>query len=351
MWVLNFGLATFFSFTLLLGIAQADSTNKKSDQTEDNEKFFIAEDGELERLGAAAQQRGWRVERDNEGNMLLFPQTNAATQPANIEPSIKVVDQKIDATDLDTLQKAIADRGWGTGRDDQGNLLLYPPGLENNASIKTSANVELLDKKPPVIEKPGKDNLADDQPDHATSIAGTKDTTAPDIEKSTAADRENDTPSKTTSSEKSLTTKTPDSRKPAKGDLDLLEKMLQARGWSTSRNKAGNLLLYPASPEKQTQSPSPKKQKKGLNVLVGSCEYGETKLNMGEKISLPVDRWAEAREISLAWLAQSKEEGEIGRIRKVNRLYIVSIVAEGAPRTLLKQLIIHSLDGQVISVP
>jgi len=127
--------------------------------------------------------------------------------------------------------------------------------------------------------------------------------------------------------------------------------MLQARGWSTSRNTDGNLLLFPVKAEKQTQPPHPKKQAKGLNILVGHCEYGEIQLNLGDKVSLPINRWAEARAISLAWLKHSKKAGKIGKIRKVNRLYIASIVADKAPYTLLNQLIIHSTDGRIISIP
>jgi len=240
MWVLNFFLVAFFSFALLLNNAQADTANNKSIQTNSSDKFFITQDGELERLGAAARQHGWRVEQDNKGNLLLFPQTNAVKKPVTIEPLKNERDQKIDAADLDTLQNVIAERGWGTRRDDQGNLLLYPPDLANDKPSATPSNVETIEAK------------------------------VPDAEKST------------------------------RGDLNLLEEMLRARGWSTSRSKSGNLLLYPANPEKQTQSPASKDQEKSLNVFVGNCEYGDIQLNMGDKVSLPVNRWAEARAIQAA---------------------------------------------------
>lgn len=291
MWILSFVRVTFFSF-LLFSVAQADDAAKKSNQ-EDNEKYFIAEEGELERLGAAARQHGWRVEQDDSGNLLLFPQASSVIKPQEtIEPiEESKVNQKIGLTDLDDLQRVITERGWDTGRDNQGNLLLYPPELADNEASKTLP-----------ISKAEKIQSA---------------------------------------------TKEPSPR----GNLDVLEKMLQARGWSTSRNADGNLLLFPVKAEKKTQPPRPKKQAKGLNIVVGHCEYGEIQLNLGNKVSLPINRWAEARAISLAWLKHSEKAGKIGKIRKVNRLYIVSIVADKAPYALLNQLIIHSTDGRIISIP
>ena len=290
MWILSFVRVTFFSF-LLFSVAQADDAAKKPNQ-EDNEKYFIAEEGELERLGTAARQHGWRVEQDDSGNLLLFPQTSSVIKPQKtIEPIKSKVNQKIDLTDLDALQRVITERGWGTERDHQGNLLLYPPELAGNEASKTLPTSQAEEIQSPVKEQS------------------------------------------------------------PRGDLDVLEKMLQARGWSTSRNTDGNLLLFPVKAEKQTQPPHPKKQAKGLNILVGHCEYGETHLNLGNKVSLPINRWAEARAISLAWLTHSEKAGKIGKIRKVNRLYITSIVADKAPYTLLNQLIIHSTDGRIISIP
>ncbi|HID81245.1 MAG TPA: hypothetical protein EYH06_00285 [Chromatiales bacterium] len=270
--VFNLGLALFFCFIFSINMVQADSENSNQP-----EKIFITEEGGMDRLGEVARQRGWRVERDDKGNLLLFPGTSGTVQTPD-----SPVGQKIDSTNLDALQKALAEKGWGTGQDENGNLLLYPPGL------KTKEPAEF----------------------------------------------------------------TPAPRKSAIGDLDLLEKMLGARGWRTSRDEAGNLLLYPiTTAEKQPQT-IPEKQPAESRITLGSCLSDEFLLKAGDKVSLPVDRWAEARVIAQAWLdGFTGTAARIGKIRQVNRLYLVSIVKDKAPYNLLSQLVIDSVDGRLIAVP
>lgn len=271
--VLNLGLSLFFCFTFSIAAVQADSENLNSGQSE---KIFVTDEAGLDRLGEAAQQRGWRVERDDKGNLLLFPGTSGTVQTAD-----SAAGQKIDLTNLDALQKALAAQGWGTSQDEEGNLLLYPPGL--------------MSKEP------------------------TESASAP--------------------------------RKSGVGDLDLLEKMLQMRGWNTSRDEAGNLLLYPITQNQQPKN-IPEKQPEMSSATLEGCLSDEFLLEAGDKVSLPVDQWVEARAIAQAWLDRpTGAAAQIGKIRQVNRLYLISIVKDKAPHNLLRQLVIDSVDGRLIAVP
>ena len=67
------------------------------------------------------------------------------------------------------------------------------------------------------------------------------------------------------------------------------------------------------------------------------------------EIALPVNSWQEAYDISSAWLAsQSEFDATVGRIRKILRVYVVSIVTAEEPYTLLQQIAIRTSDGAVI---
>ena len=70
------------------------------------------------------------------------------------------------------------------------------------------------------------------------------------------------------------------------------------------------------------------------------------------RIALPVDSWQEAHSLAEAWL---EENGAArlrpGRIRRVNRLYIVSLVESAPPYHLRRQLVIYVPDGRVLAIP
>ena len=71
----------------------------------------------LDRMAAALRERGWsRVERDAQGNLLLFPRT---TVPATADSGYTQNDP------LGRLARVLSERGWRTARDRDGNLLLF----------------------------------------------------------------------------------------------------------------------------------------------------------------------------------------------------------------------------------
>jgi hypothetical protein len=76
-------------------------------------------------------------------------------------------------------------------------------------------------------------------------------------------------------------------------------------------------------------------------MLVETVQSGE--------IVLPVDEWSEARRIAQAWLdVQGTEASAVGKIRKVLRVYLVSIVEAKAPYGLRHQIAIRTRDGKVV---
>ncbi len=89
---------------------------------------------DLDGLQRALQMRGWRVER-KDGDLLVYPAaaSTAPTEAKEQPASVTAAPVEIDARDLDTLQAVAAQRGWGQRREADGGLVLYPLVAEASA--------------------------------------------------------------------------------------------------------------------------------------------------------------------------------------------------------------------------
>ena len=64
-------------------------------------------------------------------------------------------------------------------------------------------------------------------------------------------------------------------------------------------------------------------------------------------IELPVDQWAEANLIAQAWVDRFGGPSlTVGKIRKVLRVYVISIVEKAPPFRLLHQIAVNAQDGR-----
>jgi len=115
-----------------------------------------------------------------------------------------------------------------------------------------------------------------------------------------------------------------------------LDTLLQERGWRVERNAQGALVLHP----------------RGLATVrpaVTPAPGAETAPVRDATIALPVDRWAEAKIIAEAWLAEHGAPGwRVGKIRQVHRVYMISIVDAGRPPQVVHQIAITSGNGLVV---
>ena len=121
---------------------------------------------------------------------------------------------------------------------------------------------------------------------------------------------------------------------PAKPDASPLEPAqidrLRQAGWKVEKSDDGGLMLFPPRQNASRLRPCP----------------GET---TDATIDLPVDGWQEARNIAQAWLRRfGPADATVGRIRKVLKVYLVSIVGRRPPHRLHHQLAIRARDGAVI---
>lgn len=149
---------------------------------------------------------------------------------------------------------------------------------------------------------------------------------------------------------------------------------LQAAGWTTQRAEDGSLLLFPSTPgtERDTEEDSSVVMSEELQERLRDAGWTVQQGAGGElllyppgkdgpavpacpgvgttaRVSLPVDSWEEATAIAQSWLeTQPLENAAVGRIRKILRVHLVSIVNATRPHRLRHQIAIRNRDGAVI---
>lgn len=117
-------------------------------------------------------------------------------------------------------------------------------------------------------------------------------------------------------------------------DLDAL---LAERGWRVQRDVDGSLRLHPLLAAREVPV--------GLEPSAGSIPAAVR----DAKISLPVDSWEKARATALSWLESVGDPAlQLGKIRRIHRLYLVSIIGAEPPHRLLHQIAVGVDDGRVV---
>jgi hypothetical protein len=255
-------------------------------ETEEPKSHFQA--ASLDELARKLKAGGWRVERDAAGNLLLYPHRQEPPQVA------------IDETGLERLQQA----GWTIERASDGSLLLFPPGHSKEASTTGKGDGDRNEKASPLarlkkrLEAAGWEARFDQE---GSLVVVPK-------------------PRKT------------ESKKPVPSHPlnQTMRKRLQAAGWTLREERDGSLLLFPPRLKAEMLTPCP-----GLKTTAS--------------VALPMENADTAREVAEAWLeATGLPNATVGKIRKVLRIYLVSIVSSKSPHHLLHQLAIRISDGHVI---
>ncbi len=118
-----------------------------------------------------------------------------------------------------------------------------------------------------------------------------------------------------------------------------LDDYLSQRGWRVERAADGSLLLYPRSDgaaAEQKSAPAPCPGYVPLPISTGELE-------------LPVDAWSEAKVVAESWLSSVDGAGlSVGRIRRLFRVFVVSIVDARPPHELRHQIAVNAADGRVV---
>jgi len=120
-----------------------------------------------------------------------------------------------------------------------------------------------------------------------------------------------------------------------------LDELLEERGWRVERSSDGSLILYPQAEESAPEQSAKAAIEPAEGFVPSTTEVAE--------IDMPVDKWSEARRIAAAWLKVfGNDELHVVKIRKVLRVYLVSIVEARPPHSLSHQIAINTSDGRVV---
>ncbi|MES9827620.1 MAG: hypothetical protein ABW201_05100 [Candidatus Thiodiazotropha sp.] len=113
--------------------------------------------------------------------------------------------------------------------------------------------------------------------------------------------------------------------------------------WHIERDDSGALLFHPVELPSTNQSMTV-----DATVNMAECRIDYFQLDPGV---LPLDEWSEVHELTKRWIDTTRESGlQVGRIRKINRVYLVSVVGVSEPYRLKYQLAIRISDGGVIRI-
>jgi hypothetical protein len=259
----------------------------------------VVEVGQSHALEAALKRHGWRVERDSEGGILLYLPSSEPAGELDEPLRAKAQDRTeppghwIEADDLEGLQRALEAQGWQVQRSVEGDLLVFPVDPTGGESMSPA-----LDPGPGPSE-------AVDEP--STPSATREIRTASEIIDAT--------------------------------DLDALQAAAAERGWAHRREADGSLVLVPPG-----FSPEPGDG--------GSCQIGMVRVSGAEEVPLPVDTADRATRLAEFWLRERGASSlSIGRVRQVNRLFLVSVVEHEEPFFLHTQLVVRVDDGCLMAIP
>ncbi len=268
-----------------------------------------AKAGDNAALKKALEAKGWQVEWDDDNNMILRPpakpgEAKAATKAATSEPAPEPASEAQDTALADSLARSLEAQGWHARRDGKGNTVYTRerprsdvPRGRRNAALKKA-----LEDKGWKVHWDDNDNMILHPPMGRTF-------TSPMARAST-----NTLP-------------------PALPNVPGMEY------WTIERLSDGSLVFHPKAKPAGDSSP--------LARLPGFCPASRHTV---DGVKPPVNTWSKVKAVGEAWLIDAglANTAITGRIRKVLRVYLVSIVTRHAPHKLLHQIAIRSADGGVI---
>ncbi|MCU7834566.1 MAG: hypothetical protein KZQ83_04850 [gamma proteobacterium symbiont of Taylorina sp.] len=254
--------------------------------------------------------------------------THAQESVSSFEQSLAKKNETIKSTQAETkpgklsshynlheLAKELKTRGWDTQNEADGSLILTPIKSSDNLSHKkeetnasTSSQWQQLQQK---LQQAGW-SVSNDS-DGAMRL------TPPSTYAAAKAEENSNTVNNN-----------------AQNSFMDMQQKLKASGWDITNNSDGSILLYP--PE---STPQKKVAADRLQICPGTRQAVE--------ITLPVDSWQEAHNIANEWLKNTSiPYSAVGKIRRINKVYIISIVADKAPYALMHQIAIRNSNGAVI---
>lgn len=265
------------------------------------------------------KSRGWQVQQAPNGTLTIAPPKNiTANQKGQKKRSAENISLPMEA-----LRQHLESSGWKVRMNSDGSLGFYMPEQSLQSESKERESTAYSTQELEAIEK------------HLESLgwAVSRETDGTlNFHMQNSASQE----SPKRGGEKEQATQS-QSAEVAKG-LDKL--LLKNPYWRAERAIDGSLLLYPDKVKSDDISKTAE-QSTQANICMGVSVMGA--------FELPIDEWSEANSIARAWIESIEEKGlTVGKIRKILRVYLISIVRDTKPYALQHQIAIRQLDGRVV---
>ncbi len=305
---------------------------------------FSADD--METLRAMLSPHGWRVEADGAGGVLLYPR---AAQLSKVRPtvesdpaisSIVPLGQGFTTEDINRLRGMLTPHGWRVEADGVGGVLLYPrpvetPSLQQEGSSKGSS--------PTLTSRPGFT---------PRDIAHLRELLSPHGWR-VEADGEGGVllypgafavhSAPRTASTQQAPSGITSIKGFASGDLEILRSLLTPHGWRVKGDSQGGILLIPHPPVAQELVAPYVAARSWSGVILPALQKGT--------VRLPLDSWEKAHQLTLSWIELSGKDDLLpGKIRNINKVYLVSVVSRIPPHVLRHQLVFREDDGHMFLV-
>ncbi len=266
-------------------------------------------DTELERQ---LIEQGWQASPDEAGNTLLHPPARIAPETTDPVPPV--------AQATPDLQQLLRQRGWVIRESAAGTtlqLLLDPP------STPAAATQESL------------------------PTAGSR---AQDVYRMLEA---RGWRVRQDASGNTLLIPTPGAESSQSGDATVAEGQAgdsmadfrdtaEAAGWRIESSADGSLIMYP---------PGKSADQRDTTATDHGCAGTPTASVAEGSTGLPIRDEASARQLAREWLTERHPTGRIvGRVRQINRIFVVSIVGSTPPYPLRNQLVIRGDSGHIVQI-
>lgn len=282
-------------------------------------------DGVAESLQKALVEQGWQSTTASDGSRIFTPPDSSVGEALNRDAAET---PRARPNLPDSLIEALDQQGWRMTKDAAGNTIVTPPEL-------TSNEINTMDKAPVSENTSVSGSLLRELNRQGWSIRrgadGSYTATHPAVTVTTGS------PSEASIYGNSAGTSI--SKEPSENSIptDSLAKRLDralrqspaARYWQSNIGQDGSIILHPVARAVNIKNASTS----GTKGMMISDESG-------------------AASVAMAWLAGTETPGLalIGKVRKVPRAYVVSIVARHEPHRLLHVIAVRARDGRVLVI-
>ena len=198
-------------------------------------------------LGRLLAERGWKVTREDDGSILLYPQQNAEqdhTEVVTVAESVVDIRQKASVPMIDTAywQANLEPHGWGVEADPDGSVVLIP-GAVKAATATAAPSASPLPDIPDLMDLTAlRDRLSPHGWGVKRDLDGSVLLTPGAVEVQTVA---------------VIPSISPRQEIPEQMDLAWLRDRLTPHGWGVERDLDGSLLLIPGAVDVQTVAIAP----------------------------------------------------------------------------------------------